>query len=63
MAGRTMDVSVLVRLVDRVTGPLGALQRRFAQFAALGQRIGILGAAVAAISFMASSSFNRSRIG
>lgn len=53
MAGRTMDLSILVRLVDRITGPLGALQRRFAQFAALGQRIGILGAAAAAISFMA----------
>ncbi|WP_323034523.1 phage tail tape measure protein [Pararhodobacter sp.] len=53
MAGRTMDLSILVRLVDRITGPLGALQRRFAQFAALGQRIGILGAAAAAISFAA----------
>lgn len=53
MAGRTMDVSVLVRLVDRITGPLGAIQRKFAQFAAIGQRIGILGAAVAALSFMA----------
>lgn len=52
MAGRTMDVSVLVRLVDRITGPLGAIQRKFAQFAAIGQRIGILGAAVAALSFM-----------
>lgn len=53
MAGRTMNLSVLVRLVDKITGPLGALQRRFAQFAALGQRIGILGAAAAAISFAA----------
>ncbi|QIB34744.1 phage tail tape measure protein [Ancylobacter pratisalsi] len=53
MAGRTMDLSILVRLVDRLTGPLGALQRKFAQFAQLGQRIGILGAAAAAISFAA----------
>lgn len=51
MAGRTMDVSVLVRLVDRLTAPLGALQRKFAQFAQMGQKIGILGAAAAAISF------------
>lgn len=53
MAGRTMDVSVLVRLVDKLTGPLNALSRKFAQFSALGQRIGVLGAAVAAISFAA----------
>ncbi|GLK85683.1 phage tail tape measure protein [Ancylobacter defluvii] len=53
MAGRTMDVSVLVRLVDHLTAPLTALQRKFAQFAQLGQRIGILGAAAAAISFAA----------
>lgn len=53
MAGRTMDVSVLVRLVDRLTGPLRAIQNRIAGLAALGQRIGILGAAAAAISFMA----------
>lgn len=51
MASRSMDVSVMVKLVDRVTGPLSALMRRFEQFAALGRRIGIMGAAVAAISF------------
>ncbi|MEP9350566.1 phage tail tape measure protein [Xanthobacter sp. KR7-225] len=51
MAGKTLDVSILVRLVDRITGPLSVLQRKFAGLAQLGQRIGILGAAVAAISF------------
>lgn len=53
MAGRTMDVSVLVRLVDRLTGPLRAVQSRLAGFAAFGQRIGLIGALVAGISFMA----------
>lgn len=51
MAGKTLDVSILVRLVDRITGPLSVLQRKFAGLAQLGQRIGILGAAVAAVSF------------
>ncbi|ABS69708.1 phage tail tape measure protein, TP901 family [Xanthobacter versatilis] len=51
MSGKTLDVSILVRLVDRVTGPLSVLQRKFAGLAQLSQRIGILGAAVAGISF------------
>lgn len=57
---RQLDVSVMVKLIDRITGPLSALQKRFAAFTALGQKvagfgrtIGVLGAAVAAISFMA----------
>lgn len=51
MAGKTLDVSILVRLVDRITGPLSVLQRKFAGLAQLSQRIGILGAAAASISF------------
>lgn len=53
MASKTLDVSILVRLVDKVTGPLSVLQRKFAGLAQLSQRIGILGAAVAGISFAA----------
>lgn len=51
MAGKTLDLSILVRLVDRITSPLAVLQRKFAGLAQLGQRIGVLGGAVAAISF------------
>lgn len=53
MAGRTLALSVLVSLVDRLTGPLAGLRRRFEGFLALGKRIGILGGALAAISFAA----------
>jgi len=49
---RSLDVSVLVRLVDRVTGPLRGLQRQFERLSGLARRIGVLGGAVAAISFM-----------
>lgn len=51
MSGKTLDVSIIVRLVDKLTGPLSVLQRKFAGLAQLSQRIGILGAAVASISF------------
>ncbi|WP_332117240.1 phage tail tape measure protein [Azorhizobium caulinodans] len=48
---KSLDVSILVRLVDRVTAPLNALQRSFAKLAGVAGRIGALGTAVAAISF------------
>ncbi len=53
MAGRQLDVSVMVRLRDALTSPLAALQRRLSSFAALGSRIGAIGGLVASISFAA----------
>lgn len=49
---RALDVSILVRLVDRVTAPLRTLQRGLERLGALASRIGVLGGAIAAISFM-----------
>lgn len=58
MAGnRDMKVSVLVQLVDRLTAPLRGLTRGIASVANavgnLGRRIGVVGAALAALSFTA----------
>ncbi|WP_029004793.1 phage tail tape measure protein [Azorhizobium doebereinerae] len=47
----SLDVSILVRLVDRVTAPLKALQGQFSSLAAFSQKVGALGLAVAAIDF------------
>lgn len=51
MSGKTMDVSVIVKLVDRLTAPLRGLQRGFERFGAIARRIGTIGAAIAGISF------------
>jgi TP901 family phage tail tape measure protein len=48
MAGRQLKVSVLVDLIDRLTSPLSRVMGRVG---ALSRRVGILGSAVAAISF------------
>ncbi|MCX5497329.1 phage tail tape measure protein [Kaistia dalseonensis] len=50
MAGRQMNVSVLVSLIDRLTAPLN---RMMGKIGGLGRSIGLLGATVAAISFAA----------
>lgn len=50
MPGKNLLVSVLVNLVDRVTGPLNRLMSRFGQF---GRSVGLVGSALAAISFAA----------
>lgn len=51
MSGKTMDVSVIVKLVDRLTAPLRGLQRGFERFGAIARKIGTIGAAIAGISF------------
>lgn len=48
MAGRQLNVSVLVNLIDRLTSPLRNITGRIG---ALSRRVGLLGSAVAAISF------------
>lgn len=57
MAGRDMKVSVLVQLIDRLTGPLRGITRGISSIATgigdLGRRIGIVGGALAALSFSA----------
>lgn len=57
MSNRDMKVSVLVQLVDRLTSPLRNLTRGISSVAnrvgELGRRIGVVGAALASISFMA----------
>lgn len=57
MSNRDMKVSVLVQLVDRLTAPLRGLTRGVASVANaigdLGRRIGIVGGALAALSFTA----------
>ncbi len=57
MANRDMKVSVLVQLVDRLTAPLRGMTRGIAsvanRVADLGRRIGVVGAALSALSFAA----------
>lgn len=57
MAAGNMKVSVLVQLVDRLTGPLRGITRGLASagssIANLGRQIGVVGGALAAISFSA----------
>lgn len=54
MAGRDMKVSVLVQLIDRLTGPLRGITRGISSvgssIANLGRQIGVVGGALAAIS-------------
>ncbi|WNJ89172.1 phage tail tape measure protein [Bosea sp. 685] len=56
MANRDMKVSVLVQLIDRLTAPLRGITRGIAGMANsigdLGRRIGVIGGALAALSFM-----------
>lgn len=56
-AGRDMKVSVLVQLVDRLTAPLRGMMRGISSIgsgiANIGRQIGVVGAALAAISFAA----------
>lgn len=49
---RSMNLDVLVRLRDRLTGPLRRLTGTLKGLASFATKIGVLGAAVAAISFM-----------
>lgn len=57
MSGRDMKVSVLVQLVDRLTAPLRGMMRGISSIgsgiANVGRQIGVVGAALAAISFSA----------
>ncbi len=52
MAGRSMALDVLVRLRDHLSGPLRSLRNNLRQIADVGRRIGVVGAAISAISFM-----------
>ncbi|MBN9438988.1 phage tail tape measure protein [Bosea sp. (in: a-proteobacteria)] len=57
MSGRNMAVSVLVKLVDGLTSPLRGMMRGITSvgsgIANVGRQIGVVGGALAAISFMA----------
>jgi TP901 family phage tail tape measure protein len=52
MSSRSMNLDVLVRLRDRLTGPLRRLRDQLKSLADFGRKIGMLGVAIAAISFM-----------
>jgi TP901 family phage tail tape measure protein len=56
-AGRDMKVSVLVQLVDRLTSPLRGMMRGISSIgggiANIGRQIGVVGGALAGLSFMA----------
>src|SRR3989338_6521167 len=52
MAGRSMSLDVLVRLRDQLTGPLRRLRDQLKSLSDFARKIGLLGAAIAAISFM-----------
>uniref|UniRef100_UPI000A95DFF4 phage tail tape measure protein n=1 Tax=Mesorhizobium sp. 1M-11 TaxID=1529006 RepID=UPI000A95DFF4 len=52
MAGRAMALDVLVRLKDHMSRPLRALRNNLSRLAGFARRIGVLGAAIGAISFM-----------
>lgn len=53
MAPRSMTLDVLVRLKDSLSSPLRGLQRSLEGISNMAKKIGIVGTAVAAISFMA----------
>lgn len=53
MAGRSMQLSVIVRLRDMASGPLGKIRAQFAAIGNMGRRIGLVGGAIAALSFAA----------
>ena len=52
MAARAMVLDVLVRLKDNLSGGLGRLQGRLRGLADMGRKIGLVGTAIAGISFM-----------
>lgn len=52
MASRSMALDVLVRLRDNLSGPLRRLKGNLQQLTGFARRIGVLGTAIAAISFM-----------
>lgn len=52
MASRSMALDVLVRLRDNLSGPLRRLQGNLKSLAGFARKIGLLGTAIAAISFM-----------
>lgn len=49
---RSMALDVLVRLRDRMSGPMRRLQRNLRSLANVGRQIGFIGTAIAAISFL-----------
>ncbi|MBB3963481.1 phage tail tape measure protein [Rhizobium metallidurans] len=53
MASRNMALDVLVRLKDMLSSPLRGLRRSLQGVADMARRIGVVGTAIAAISFMA----------
>lgn len=52
MSGRSMALDVLVRLKDNLSGPLRGLRNNLSRITGFARRIGVLGAAIGAISFM-----------
>jgi hypothetical protein len=52
MSSRSMSLDVLVRLRDQLTGPLRRLRDQLKSLSDFARKIGLLGAAIAAISFM-----------
>ncbi|MGO4558328.1 phage tail tape measure protein [Mesorhizobium sp. 2RAF21] len=52
MSGRSMALDVLVRLRDHLSGPLRSLKNNLSSLVGFARKIGVLGAAVAGISFM-----------
>ena len=53
MSGRSMNLDVLVRLRDRLSGPMRRLKNNLKSLANVGRQIGVIGVAIAAISFLA----------
>ncbi len=53
MAPRSMTLDVLVRLKDLLSGPLRGLQTNLERIGNMAKKIGVVGTAIAAISFMA----------
>lgn len=52
MSSRSMALDVLVRLKDRLSGPLRGLRNNLDRLVGFTRRIGVLGAAIGALSFM-----------
>ncbi|WP_018701397.1 phage tail tape measure protein [Amorphus coralli] len=52
MANRSMALDVLVRLRDRMSGPMRRLQGNLRSLVNVGRQIGFIGTAIAAISFL-----------
>lgn len=52
MSGRNMNLDVMVRLRDQLTGPLRRVRDQLKSLTDFSRKLGVLGAAIAAISFM-----------